>query len=133
MSCYKGQTQGQLASHRVINKEDYFKQLDLVTYERRAAANSLLKRLGIQVQFKRDNPSRFHCWVLDKSDEAVTDETQQLLFSVLYEGEQVTIQPLAPDIYDRQIEQGVIPAAVAIREQEEDGIGWQWFGGKLKQ
>lgn len=146
----RDELRGQLASHRVINKEDYLKQLDLVTYEGRAAANSLLKRLGIQVQLKRDNPSRFQCRVLDKSDEAVTDEIQQMLFGVLYEGEQVTTQPLDPDIYDRQIEQaaaqspdsdscvdqgkqGVITPAIAIREQEEDGIGWQWFGGKLKR
>lgn len=124
---------GQLASHRVNNKDDYFKQLDLVTYEGRAAANSLLKRLGIQVQFRRDNPSRFQCWVLDKSDEAVTEVIHQILFSVLYEGERATTQPLDPDIYDRQVEQDVITAAVAIREQEEDGIGWQHFGGGLKR
>lgn len=123
----------QLASHRVISKEDFFKQIDLVTYEGRAAANSLLKRLDLQVLFKRHNPSHFQCWVLDKSDEAVTDEVQQMLFSVLYEGERATTQPLDPDIYDRQVEQDLITAAVAIREQEEDGIGWQYFGGGLRR
>lgn len=129
----RDELRGQLASHRVINKEDYLKQLDLVTYEGRAAANSLLKRLHLQVLFKRHNPSHFQCWVLDKSDEAVTDEVQQMLFSVLYEGERATTQPLDPDIYDRQVEHDVITAAVAIREQEEDGIGWQHFGGGLKR
>ncbi|XBG30093.1 hypothetical protein ABH853_14345 [Pseudomonas sp. 13.2] len=117
----------------MINKKDYLKQLDLVSYERRAAANSLLKRLGIQVQFKRDNPNRFQCRVLDKSDEAVSDDLQQMLFGILYEDDHATTQPLDPDIYDRQVEQGLITAAVAIREQEQDGIGWQWFGGKLKR
>ncbi|WP_198325386.1 recombinase family protein [Pseudomonas alkylphenolica] len=129
----RDELRGRLASHRVINKEDYFKQLDLVTYEGRAAANSLLKRLGIQVQFKRDNPSRFQCWVLDKSDEAVTEEIQQILLGVLYEDGQVTTQAQDLDLYDRHIEQGVITKAIATREQEEDGIGWQWFGGKLKR
>ncbi|OUM24658.1 hypothetical protein B8W72_26180 [Pseudomonas putida] len=129
----RDELRGQLASHRVINKEDYFKQLDLVTYEGRSAANSLLKRLGIQVQLKRDTPSRFQCRVLDKSNEAVSDELQQMLFGVLYEDDHATTQPLDPDIYDRQVEQGLITAAVAIREQEQDGIGWQWFGGKLKR
>jgi DNA invertase Pin-like site-specific DNA recombinase len=128
----RDESRGQLASHRVISKDDYFKQLDLVTYEGRAAANSLLKRLGVQVQFKRDNPGRFQCWVLDKSDEAVTEEIQQMLFGVLYEGEQATAQPLDPDIYERQVEQRVTTNAIATREQEEDGIGWQWFGGKLR-
>lgn len=128
----RDELRAQLASHRVISREDYFRQLDLVTYEGRAAANSLLKRLGIQVQFKRNDTSRFQCWVLDKSDEAVTEEIQQMLFSVQYESERATTQPLDPDIYDRQIEQGMITAAIATREQEEDGIGWQWFGSKLR-
>lgn len=128
----RDELRGQLASHRVINKDDYFKQLDLVTYEGRAAANSLLKRLSIQVQFKRDNPSRFQCWVLDKSDEAVTEEIQQMLFGVLYDDGKVTTQALDPDIYERHVEQGSITDAIALREQEEDGIGWEWFGDGLK-
>ncbi|MNO70585.1 hypothetical protein D3C76_614740 [compost metagenome] len=123
----------QLASHRVISREDFFRQIDLVSYEGRAAANSLLKRLGLQVLFRRHNPSRFQCWVLDKSNEAVTDEVQQMLFSVLYEDGHATTQPLDPDIYGRQVEQGVITAETAIREQEEEGISWHWFGGKLSQ
>nr|WP_259407077.1 recombinase family protein [Pseudomonas sp. S07E 245] len=129
----RDELRGQLASHRVINKEDYFKQLDLVTYEGRAAANSLLKRLGIQVQFKRDNPSRFQCWILDKSDEAVTEEIQQMLFGVLYDDGTVATQALDADIHGRQVEQGLITNAIAFRELEDDGIGWQWFGGKLRK
>lgn len=128
----RDELRGQLASHRVINKDDYFNQLDLVTYEGRAAANSLLKRLGIQVQLKRDNPNRFQCRVLDKSDEAVSDELQKILFGVLYEDDHATTQSLDPDIYERQVDQGVVTSAMATREQEEDGIGWQWFGGKLR-
>lgn len=123
----------QLASHRVISREDFFKQIDLVTYEGRAAANGLLKRLGLQVLFERHKPGRFQCWVLDTSDEAVTEEIQQMLFSVLYDGDHATTQPLDPDVYDRQIEQGLIIASAAAREQEEDGIGWEWFGGGLKR
>lgn len=123
----------QLASHRVISREDFFRQIDLVTYEGRAAANSLLKRLGLQVLFKRHNLGRFQCWVLGKSDESVTDETQQMLFSVMYDDGHVTTQPLDPDIYDRQVEQGLTTIEAAMREQEEEGIGWQWFGGKLSQ
>lgn len=129
----RNELRDQLASHRVINKDDYFKQVDLVSYEGRSAANSLLKRLGILVQLRRDNPNRFQCWVLDKSDESVTDEMQQILFGVLYDSEQVTTQPLDHDIYDRHVEQGVVAAGLTLREQEEDGIGWQWFGYKLKR
>ncbi|NBB32963.1 recombinase family protein [Pseudomonas sp. BC115LW] len=126
----------QLASHRVISREDFFRQIDLVTYEGRALANSLLKRLGIQVQLKRYDPTHFQCWVLDKSDESVTEEVEQMLFGILYKDGETTTQALDPDIFDRLIEQGLITAAVATREQEEDedgknGVGWQWFGGRL--
>lgn len=123
----------QLASTRVASKEDFLQQLDLTTYEKRASANSLLKRLGLQFQFKRYDPNHFLCWALDTSNEVVTDETEQMLFSVLYKDGETTTQALDPDIYERQIEQGLITAAAAIREQEEDGIGWEWFGGKLTQ
>ncbi|AHZ79982.1 MULTISPECIES: recombinase family protein [Pseudomonas] len=132
-SAERDELRQQLASHRVISREDFFLQVDLVTYEGRAAANSLLKRLGLQVLFRRHNPSRFQCWVLDKSEEAVTDEVQQMLFSVLYEDGHATTQPLDPDIYGRQVEQGLTTTEAAMREQEEEGIGWQWFGGKLSQ
>ena len=56
-----------------------------------------------------------------------------MLLSVLYEDGQATTQPLDPDIYGRQVEQGLTTAVAAMREQEEEGIGWQWFGGKLSQ
>lgn len=121
----------QLASHRVISREDFFKELDLVTYEGRAAANSLLKRLDLKIMLRRYNPNHFQCWVLDKSNEAITDEVQQMLFSVLYKNGETTTQAFDPDIYDRHIEQGLTTAKAAIREQEEDGIDWKWFGGRL--
>lgn len=122
----------QLASHRVISREDFFRQIDLVTYEGRASANSLMKRLDLQVVFQRNNPSQFRCWVLNKSDETVTDETGQMLFGVLWKDGEASTQPLDNDTWERQVEQDVTTAAIATREQEQDGIGWQWFGGKLQ-
>ena len=81
--------------------------------------------------------------LLDKSDESVTEEVEQMLFGILYKDGEKTTQALDPDIFDRLIEQGLMTAAVAIREQEEDevdededgknGVGWQWFGGRLSQ
>ncbi|MDH0619179.1 recombinase family protein [Pseudomonas fulva] len=123
----------QLASTRVANKEDFLQQLDLTTYEKRASANGLLKRLGLQFQFKRYDPNHFLCWALDTSKEVITEETEQVLFSVLYKDGETTTQALDSDIYERQIEQGLITAAAAINEQEADGIGWQWFGSELKR
>jgi DNA invertase Pin-like site-specific DNA recombinase len=41
--------QERLAVNQVVSKKDFFAQLDLVTFEGRHAANSLLKRLGVLV------------------------------------------------------------------------------------
>jgi hypothetical protein len=41
--------QEQLAINQVVSKKDFFAQLDLLTFEGRHAANSLLKRLGVLV------------------------------------------------------------------------------------
>jgi DNA invertase Pin-like site-specific DNA recombinase len=116
----------QLATNQVISKDDFFQKLDLVTYEGRAAANSLLKRLGIQVQFKRHNPTRFRCWVLDKSDDAVTEAGDQLLFGIYFEQGLLTTQAFDNDVFDRQIRQGEVSAEDMERDYEH-GIGGEWF------
>lgn len=124
----------QITSSRVISREDFFQKLDLVTYEGRAAANSLLKRLGIEVQFKRQNPSNFRCWALDKSNEEAAQESDQILFGILYEDGTLTVQALDNDVFIRQIEQGEITAEDVNRDYE-GGIDGQWFGtvfGKKK-
>jgi len=124
----------QLASTHVISKEDFFQKLDLVTYEGRAAANSLLKRLRVVVLFKRHSPNNFRCWVLDKSDEEITEETEQFLFGILFKDGALAVQAFDNDIYERQIEQGEITAEGVNRDYEA-GIDGQWFGspfGKRK-
>lgn len=45
----KDELEQSLAMDRITNKEDFFARLDLVSYEGRARANQLLKRLGIIV------------------------------------------------------------------------------------
>lgn len=124
----------QITSSRVISRVDFFQKLDLVTYEGRAAANSLLKRLGIEVQFKRQNPGTFRCWALDKSNEDAAQENDQILFGILYENGALTVQALDNDVFIRQIEQGEITAEDVNRDYE-GGIDSQWFGtvfGKKK-
>ncbi|ATP52685.1 recombinase family protein [Pseudomonas putida] len=121
----------QLASHRVISREDFFSQLDLVTYEGRAAANSLLKRLELQVVFKRHNPSHFRCWVLDKTDETVSDEIEQMLFGVLWKDGEASTQPLDNDTWQRRIEQGEITEEDVYRDHE-GGIDGEWFGSPFR-
>lgn len=116
----------QLASTQVISKEDFFQKVDLVTYEGRAAANSLLKRLAVQVQFKRYAPNHFWCWVLDKSDEATTELGDQLLFGIRYEKAVLMTQAFDDDIYQRQIRQGERTKEDISRDGEW-GVDNRWF------
>jgi hypothetical protein len=125
-SATRDELRQQLASTQVISKEDFFQKLDLVTYEGRAAANSLLKRLRVQIQFKRYNPNHFWCWVLDKSDDAITEIGDQMLFGIRYDQGTLTIQAFDDDIYERQIQQGELTATDFSRDVDW-GIDGQWF------
>lgn len=120
----------QLASSQITSKGDFFNRLDLVSFEGRAAANSLLKRLGITVRFRRFVPNNFQCWVLDHSGEVESEDGGRMLVSFKYTDGDITQQALDEDIWAKQIQQGERSPAQVEREHEE-GIGWQWFGGKL--
>lgn len=49
-----------LASEAITSKEDFFAKLDLVSYEGRARANALLKRLKVQVKVRRVDDACFY-------------------------------------------------------------------------
>jgi DNA invertase Pin-like site-specific DNA recombinase len=121
----------QLASSQIMSKADFFERLDIVSYEGRAAANSLLKRLGIIIRFRRFVPNNFQCWVLDHSGEVETEKDGRILVSFKFTDGDITQQALDEDIWAKQIQQGERSPAEVEREYEE-GIGWQWFGGKLR-
>jgi hypothetical protein len=120
-----------LASSQITSKADFFNRLDLVSFEGRAAANSLLKRLGIIIRFRRFAPNNFQCWVLDHSGEVESEKDGRMLVSFKYADGDMTTQALDEDIWVKQIQQGERSPAQVDREHEE-GIGWQWFGGKLR-
>lgn len=122
----------QLASSQITSKGDFFNRLDLVSFEGRAAANSLLKRLGIITRFRRFTPNNFQCWVLDHSVEEESEKDGRMLVSFKYADGDISTQALDENIWAKQIQQGERSAAQVDREQEE-GIGWQWFGGKLRR
>lgn len=121
----------QLASSQITSKADFFNRLDIVSFEGRAAANSLLKRLGIIIRFRRFVPNNFQCWVLDHSDELESGNDGRMLVSYKYTDGAITQQALDEDVWAKQIQQGERSPAEVEREHEE-GIGWQWFGGKLR-
>jgi hypothetical protein len=52
--------QAALASESITSKEDFFAKLDLVSYEGRARANALLKRLKVQVKVRRIGDAYFY-------------------------------------------------------------------------
>ncbi|MNF14803.1 hypothetical protein D3C80_2171540 [compost metagenome] len=54
-----------------------------------------------------------------------------MLVSFKYADGDMTTQALDEDIWVKQIQQGERSPAQVDREHEE-GIGWQWFGGKLR-
>lgn len=120
----------QLASSQITSKADFFNRLDLVSFEGRAAANSLLKRLKIFIRFRRFAPNHFQCWVLDHSSEMESEKDGRMLFSIMFTNGDITQQALDEEIWAKQIQQGERSPAQVDREHEE-GIGWQWFGGKL--
>lgn len=121
----------QLASSQITCKGDFFKRLDLVSFEGRAAANSLLKRLGIIVRFRRFVPNNFQCWVVDHSGEVESGNDGRMLVSIKYADGEMVSQALDEEIWAKQIQQGERSPAEVDRENE-DGIGWQWFGGNLR-
>jgi DNA invertase Pin-like site-specific DNA recombinase len=121
----------QLAASQITSKGDFFNRLDLVSFEGRAAANSLLKRLGIKVRFRRFVPNNFQCWVLDHSDEVESGNNGRMLVSYQYTDGAINQQALDEDVWAKQIQQGERTPTEVVREHEE-GIGWQWFGGKLR-
>lgn len=74
-----------LASDRVINKDDFFEKLDLVTFEGRSAANNLLKRLGVSIaviKFGR----------LNESYTITVNKTSS--FMVMHENSDITVRSL---------------------------------------
>ncbi|TKJ85471.1 recombinase [Pseudomonas koreensis] len=50
----KNSLRQQMAVDRVVSKSDFFEKLDLTTFEGRAAANNLTKRLGTQIYVRKN-------------------------------------------------------------------------------
>lgn len=88
-----------LATSRVISKEDFFDKLDLVSFEGRHAANSLLKRLGVTASVMSEGPSQQ--WYRANTETLA-------LFLVYHDGEQIKVGTFDSRILDLQEAQGEI-------------------------
>lgn len=100
-----------LSADKVINKDDFFRKLDLVSYEGRAAANNLLKRLGIKVLVTRTGKRAERYEVLQAGGFEIT------LFIVAHDEEVMQVEAKTAPIADIQAQQGEI---------DEDEAG-QWL------
>ena len=51
------QLKADIARESIVSRDDFFKRLDMVTFEGRAAANNLLKRLGLNTYIRVSSPT----------------------------------------------------------------------------
>lgn len=108
----RDEAKAQLSADKVINKEDFFQKLDLISYEGRAAANNLLKRLGIRVVLRRTGKgpaTQERYTILQTGGFEIT------LFNVLHDEESIQVEAVANTIVDIQAMQGEIDAETAER------------------
>ena len=86
-----------LATNQVVSKEDFFERLDLISFDGRHAANSLLKRLGVTVSVLSEKPS----------EQWYRINTEALaLFVVIHMTDQIKVASFDSGVVDLQILQG---------------------------
>lgn len=98
----KDELEQALAMDRITNKEDFFARVDLVSYEGRARANQLLKRLGIMVTALRtDDAIRYTAYRKDLRILTMTDADAD---------DEIQVTPHSGDVAEAQYRQGEITA-----------------------
>lgn len=65
LSLRRGELKEDAQREKIINKQDFFERLDLVTFEGRARANYLLKTIGVIVKVRRSDSSIFYVIEVD--------------------------------------------------------------------
>ncbi|WP_321838413.1 recombinase family protein [Pseudomonas kulmbachensis] len=106
-----------LATSQVVSKEDFFEKLDLVSFEGRHAANSLLKRLGVTISVLSEESTEQ--WYMVKTE-------ARALFAIFHRSDEIAIRSIDSRILDLQSLHGEIGAedrarfeTVAERAREE--------------
>ncbi len=111
----------QLVADRVINKDDFFEKLDLVTFEGRAAANNLIKRLGLLIFASKNGRTDETYWV-SKSNAIpapFSSESESLLFYFIHEGASIRFEAMYDEYVDLQVTQGDMNEVEAIFAKTE--------------
>lgn len=88
-----------LATSQVVSKEDFFEKLDLVSFEGRHAANSLLKRLGVTISVLSEESAEQ--WHMVKTE-------ARTLFAIFHRSDEIAIRSLDSSILDLQSLHGEI-------------------------
>lgn len=88
-----------LATSQVVSKEDFFEKLDLVSFEGRHAANSLLKRLGVTISVLSEESAEQ--WYMVKTE-------ARTLFAIFHRSDEIAIRSLDSSILDLQSLHGEI-------------------------
>lgn len=111
----------QLAADKVISKDDFFEKLDLVSFEGRAAANNLLKRLGLFIFASKNGRTNETYWVSKNNaiPKLFTSESSNLLFYLMHQGCSIRFEAMHDEYVDLQVLQGEKNETEAILDKTE--------------
>lgn len=111
----------QLAADKVINKNDFFEKLDLVSFEGRAAANNLLKRLGLFIFASKNGRTDETYW--GSKNNAIpapfSSESSNLLFYLMHQGSKIRFEAMHDEYVDLQVLQGEMNEIEALFDKTE--------------
>jgi len=103
-----------LATDQVVSKSDFFERLDLTSYEGRAAANNLVKRLGVRIGVTK----------LERMNECYAVSIEGNVSFLIYHREAaLTIRSVDSNILDKQVMHGEITQDQRVRLEQIREIG----------
>ncbi|ERH56496.1 recombinase family protein [Pseudomonas simiae] len=103
-----------LATDQVVSKSDFFESLDLTSYEGRAAANNLVKRLGVRISVMK----------LERMNECYAVSVEGTVSFLVYNREAaLTIRSVDTDILDKQVMHGEITQDQRVRLEQIREMG----------
>lgn len=111
----------QLVADRVISKDDFFEKLDLVSFEGRAAANNLIKRLGLRIFANKHERTNETYWITkgDAIPTLFSKEAKDLLFYFINKGKSIRFEAMHDEYVDLQVSQGELSEAAAVFAKED--------------
>jgi len=103
-----------LATDHVVSKADFFEKLDLTSYEGRAAANNLVKRLGVRISVIK----------LERMNECYAISVEGTVSFLVYNRETaLTIRSVDSNILDKQVMHGEITQDQRVRLEQIREMG----------